>query len=100
MLGTRKWPIRHYHISHNAPYLRPKILRKHCFQFLLGRLQYPGEMKNKGYAKFGGQIICIMGNVEVANWNNEKRYSYVCVPALLVFIRTLPVCFSNLKSQF
>ena len=31
-----------------------KILHKHCFQFLLGRLQYPGEMKNKGYAKFGG----------------------------------------------
>ena len=24
-------------------------------------------MKNKGYAKFGGQIRCIMGNVEVAN---------------------------------
>ena len=24
----------------------------HCFQFLLGRLKYPGEMKNKGYPKF------------------------------------------------
>ena len=23
-------------------------------------------MKNKGYAKFGGQLWCIMGNVEVA----------------------------------
>ena len=30
--------IRHLHISHNAPYLPPKILHKHCFQFLLGRL--------------------------------------------------------------
>ena len=29
---------RHFHISHNAPYLLPKILHKHCFQFLLGRL--------------------------------------------------------------
>ena len=30
--------IRHFHISHNAPYLPPKIWHKHCFQFLLGRL--------------------------------------------------------------
>ena len=28
------------------------ICPRKCFQFLLGRLQYPGEMKNKGYAKF------------------------------------------------
>ena len=41
-------------ISHNAPYLPPKILHKHCFQLLLGRLKYLGEVKNKGYAKFGG----------------------------------------------
>ena len=62
--------IRHCHISHNASYLSPNILHKHCFQFLLGRLLYPGEMKNKGYAKIGrgrGQIRCIMGNVEVAS---------------------------------
>ena len=32
----------------------PKISQKHCFQFILGRLLYPREMKNKGYAKFGG----------------------------------------------
>ena len=42
--------IRHFHISHNAPYLPPNILHKDCFLFLLGP---PGEMKNKGYAKFG-----------------------------------------------
>ena len=24
-------------------------------------------MKNKGYSKFGGQISCIMGDVQVAN---------------------------------
>ena len=30
--------IRHLHISHDAPYLPPQILHKHCFQFLLGRL--------------------------------------------------------------
>ena len=58
--------IRHFHISHNAPYLPPNILHKDCFLFLLGP---PGEMKNKGYAKFGpgGGIRCIMGNVRVTN---------------------------------
>ena len=29
---------RHFHISHNAPSLPPKILHTVCFQFLLGRL--------------------------------------------------------------
>ena len=52
------------------------ILHKHWFQFLLGRLSYPGELKNKGYAIFfpflggggegGGEKRCIMRNVEVA----------------------------------
>ena len=46
--------IPHLHKSHDATYLPPKILQKRCFQFLLGRLQYPGEMKNKVYAKFMG----------------------------------------------
>ena len=64
--------------------LLPRILHKHCFQFLFGRLWYPEEMKNKGYAIFfffgggGEQISCIMGNVEVMNDHNlmeewEKR---------------------------
>ena len=44
--------INHLNITHNAPYLLPKILHKHCFQFLLGRLLWTGEMKNKGYAIF------------------------------------------------
>ena len=35
---TTAWLIRHFHIPHNVPYLLPKILREHCFQFLLGRL--------------------------------------------------------------
>ena len=46
-------------------------MHKRCFKILLGRLEYPGEMKNKGYAKLGGwgggkQIRCIMGDVQVA----------------------------------
>ena len=36
-LQTPKRFIHHFHISHNALYLPPKILHKPCFQFLLGR---------------------------------------------------------------
>ena len=32
----------------------PKILRKHCFQFLLGLFQLPRETEDNAYAKFGG----------------------------------------------
>ena len=45
-------PFPHFH---NALCLAPKILHKNCFQFPLGRLLYPGEMKTKGYAKFWGE---------------------------------------------
>ena len=59
-------PIRHLHISHNAPYLPPKILHKHCFSFLLGITAVPREIENNAYARFWGEIKCIMGNVQVA----------------------------------
>ena len=56
------------HISHNAPYLPPNILHKHCFQFLLGRLQYPGETEKQRLCKIGGgggANNVDMGNMEV-----------------------------------
>ena len=54
----------------------PKTLHKHSFQFLLGKLYYPEEIKNKGYTifLFGGwggggwtQTRWIMGDVQMAN---------------------------------
>ena len=68
--------IRHFHISHNAPYPRPlpppkKNLHNLCFSFLLGITTVPRETENNTYANFfwegvrGEQIKCIMGNVEV-----------------------------------
>ena len=65
--------IRHFHISHNAPYLPPNILHKDCFLFLLGP---PGEMKNKGYAKFGrgggsGGNKVHYGKCESGEWSNS-----------------------------
>ena len=56
-----------------------KILHKHCFQFLLGQLQYPGEMKNKGYAKFGG------------GWGGANEVHYgKCGSGILVDYQTHP----------
>ena len=47
-------PIGHFAKYHNTPCLYPKILHKHCFQFLLGFTMIPRENKNKAYSKFGG----------------------------------------------
>ena len=58
--------MRHFHISHHAPYLLSKILHNLCFPFLLGITAVPREIENNTYAKFGGQMKSIMGNVEVA----------------------------------
>ena len=45
----------------------PKVLHNLCFSFLLGIAIVPREIENNAYVKFGGQIRCIMGNVEVAH---------------------------------
>ena len=47
-------PIRHLHISHNAPYLPPKIWHSLCFSFLLGITAVPREIENNAYARFWG----------------------------------------------
>ena len=46
--------IHHFHIDHNTPGLLPKLLHNCCFLFPLGRLCYPGEIGNNGYANFFG----------------------------------------------
>ena len=46
--------IVHFGKHHNALYLSPQILRKHCFQFLLGLTMVPRENKNNAYSKLGG----------------------------------------------
>ena len=43
------YSINHFHRDHNAPCLPPKIWNKYCLRFLLGRLQYQGEIRNNGY---------------------------------------------------
>ena len=46
--------IRHFGKYHNTLCLSPQILRKHCFQFLLGIKMARRENKINAYAKFGG----------------------------------------------
>ena len=73
------------HISHNAPYLPPKILHNLCFSFLLGITAVLRDIENNDYVHFslflvrgevgggGEQIRCIMGNVEVAYCRKSLR---------------------------
>ena len=44
----------------------PQILYNLCLSFPLSITAVPREIENNAYAKFGEQIRCIMGNVEVA----------------------------------
>ena len=56
LLATSTSPIMHLICP-------PKILHNLCFSFLLGITAVPWEIENSVYAKFGGQIRCIMGDV-------------------------------------
>ena len=54
-------------MSHNAPYLPPKILHNLCFLFLLGITAVPRKIENNCCANFFFLAgVCILGNVEVA----------------------------------
>ena len=56
----------HLHISHNVGHLPPKILRNLCFSFPLGIAAVPREIETMLIQNFGGPIMCIMGDVQVA----------------------------------
>ena len=47
--------------------VRPTILYNHRDRFLIGRLLFPGEIGNNGYAKFGGLPRSIMVYVKMPN---------------------------------
>ena len=56
--------IDHFHISHNTPWLPPKILHKYCFKFLLRRQYVPREIENNAYAKCWGANKVYYGRCE------------------------------------
>ena len=76
------WSHTPLHISQNAPYLSPKILHNFSLSFLLGITAVQEKSKTKLMQKLeegGGQIRCIMGDVQVAYG------SIPWLPELLVF---------------
>ena len=64
-LGARI--MRHFHISHNAPYLPPKFDISIVFNFSWDVCNTQEKWKTKVMQNFGGHLRCIMGSVEVAN---------------------------------
>ena len=48
----------------------------------LGTAVTPRRNENKGYAKFGGQIRCIMGNVKV--WFSENLVVNISVRKIML----------------
>ena len=93
----KKCNLRHFQISHNSPYSPRK---KFCitFVFLLGWVLQPSleKLKTALLQNFGGQIRCIMGNLEVA-YSTKRDF--------LVYIRHLHIshntpCFCTPPPQF
>ena len=64
--------IRHLHISHNAPYLPPKFCKTFVFHFPWVLQPSQEKLKTMLMRKFGGLIRCIMGDVQVANEEDEN----------------------------
>ena len=63
----------------------------------------PGRNEKQSFCKiFCGANNLHYGKCGSGALKNKKRHSHVpvCVPVLLVFIRVLTVCYSNLKSQW
>ena len=61
--------IRQFHTSHNAPYLPPKILHIFCFYFPCVLQSSQEKLKTLLMQNFGGQIRCIIGDVEASRTN-------------------------------
>ena len=73
------------------------IYPKHCFQFLLGWLQW----KTKVMQNFGGQIRCIMGDVQVAYGPTFKfKIEYVYEEARIYYNPFLSCMNKNISYSF
>ena len=76
--------IRHFHISHNAPYFPPKILHNLCFSLLLGITAFPREIENNPCAKFWGAKKVYNGRcasgvcLKKTKWGMELPEGFAC----------------------
>ena len=69
------------YISHNAPYLPPQNLASAWFSISLGTAVIPRKSEKQRLCKIlGGNLRCIMGDVQVANWPVSKyQNSYLAL---------------------
>ena len=86
---------------HNTLCLSPKILHKHCFQFLSGFTMVPRENKNNAYAKFGGtnkeyygifrngQLLCYYPGQRVYFFSSLEDFFRQALFVLLHFVISL-----------
>ena len=65
------------HLIYPPPPPTPQILHNLCFSTLLGITAIPREIENNAYAKFWGQIRCIMGDVQVVNESLKSKFSFI-----------------------
>ena len=71
---SRSFHIHHFHTAHHTPCKLPKILQKHCFQFLLGITVVTTKTEGNNWAKFLGGKQYIMVIMKMVN---ENRYLFV-----------------------
>ena len=75
-------PIRHVHISHNAPYFPSVFCISIVFNFSWDGCDTRGKWKTKVTQNLGGQKRCIMGNMEVAC----RTFSHDVTAAMLMLV--------------
>ena len=83
----------HLHISHNVGHLPPKILHNLCFSFPVGIAAVPREIETMLIQNFGGQIMCIMGDVQVAYTFSLPHYNLFNSPSKKIY------CIVNMAAQ-
>ena len=95
----RKCEICHLHISHNTPYLPPKILHKLCFSFLLSITAVPREIENRAYAKFffgggggGGENLVDYGRCASGILGSFMRKWQCCTTIAKKFTKKQDAC--------
>ena len=90
--------VHRFHIDHNTPCLVPQSLHNLCLRFILGRLLYPEETENNGYAFFLSGVgwgvskvhygLCENGEFEMkmqmkwlgyhGNWTEWRKMERIC----------------------
>jgi len=70
--------IRYFHIPIIHVVYPPKVLHKHCFQFLLGFTIVPRELENNTSAKFWGVNKVYYGLCESSEFTISAIFTPVC----------------------